>query len=320
MARTTKRGAGKQKPAPRSRVSAKASKKTKSKPKPKPRSKPRSTPRSTPARRATAKAARGQRVIERAAEAPPEVELGTIVVPSGELAIFDVGLLGYLPEDALAPTMVHALVPRDAPLRVVGERVGKGRFADCWAHVSIVLVPGGEPTHATKLGDAAVDFARILLADRAAIAAWQHDESLDGKADLLFWGRDAGPLARALRAPKANEGYGWTDLTVAEAETRWTEAERLKAENRWLLATDLRPHSHHFQMLEGARRAPTGASTLDLAGRGCCCSSRAGGTASIRCSPISMPTIARCASGSSSLPLTDLSVQVQVQVLRGKCR
>jgi hypothetical protein len=222
------------------------------------------------------------------------ISLGSITVPSGTLAIFDIGLMGYLPRETLDMMLICAEVPRDRPLAVVGTRVGKGRFADCWDHVAIELAerappaalpeardarPGAvapgtagsvrrEVLHTRKLGEAAVDFARLICMDRAAIDHWQHEDSLDQLADFVFWGRDEAALARALGARRlpGGDGYGWIDLPMAEAEAKADRAAQLKSENRWLLATDLRPHSHHFDALAAARASPGGAGVLDVGG------------------------------------------------------
>ena len=71
-----------------------------------------------------------------------------------------------------------------------------------------------------------------------------------------------GELARIMAAPSMSEGYGWTDLTVAEAEAKGDRAAKLKSEHHWLLATDFRPHSHHFQALAAARKSRSGAGTI----------------------------------------------------------
>jgi len=197
--------------------------------------------------------------------ATASIALGEITVPSGTLAIFDIGLVGYLPREALEPAIVKATVPRDRALPVIGTRVGTGRFGDCWDHVSIV-VGDGEPTHAKKLGEAGVDFARLICMDLAALDHWQHEDSLDGKADFVFWGRDEAVLARVMGAQKMKEGYGWTNLSVADAEIKADAAARKKAENKWLVAMDLRPHTHHFRALAAARASKLGAGMLELAG------------------------------------------------------
>lgn len=191
--------------------------------------------------------------------------LGEVVIPSGTLAIFDVGLVGYLPREALEPAIVKASVPRDRPLAVIGTRVDTGRFRDCWDHVSVVLGEG-ELARSKKLGEAGVDFARLLLIDHAALDHWQHEDSLDGKADFVFWGKDEQILAQITGAKRTPEGYGWTDLGVADAEAKWELADRKKAENSWKLAIELRPHTHHFHALAAARANPNGAGTLELAG------------------------------------------------------
>jgi hypothetical protein len=191
--------------------------------------------------------------------------LGEISIPSGKLAIFDIGLFGYLPREALEPAIVTCEVPRDRVLPVLGARVGKGRFADCWDHVAVSL-GSGEIAHSKKLGEAGVDFARLVCMDHAALDAWQHEDSLDGKADVVFWGRDEAVLARVLNAKRVEDGFGWVDLSVEEAEKKADLIAHKKAENKWLLASDLRPHSHHYYALAAARKSPERAGMLDVAG------------------------------------------------------
>jgi hypothetical protein len=193
------------------------------------------------------------------------IVLGEITTPSGTLAIFDVGLMGYLPREALEPSIIKAAVPADRALPVIGTRVGTGRFSDSWDHISVIL-GDGEITHAKKLGAAGVDFARLLLIDHGALDHWQHEDSLDGKADFVFWGKDDLILARVMGAPRLKDGYGWSNLTVADAEAKADLADRKKAENSWKLQTDLRPHTHYFHALEAARASTYGAGAMELAG------------------------------------------------------
>jgi hypothetical protein len=251
--------------APRSALVGKAKAKTKvkaAKPAPKkakaaPKAKAKAKAKAAPKVQAKAKRAKA------IATAARIETLGTITCPSGTLGIFDIGLFGYLPRPALEPQIIKAAVPADRELTVVGARVGRGRFADCWDHVAVQLADG--EVHASKkLGEAGVDFARLVCVDHASLDQWQHDDSLDGLADVMFWGRDEAALAKTMRAPRTREGYGWSNLTVADAEAKLLEAERIKAENNWLLATDFRPHSHHFHALAAARANANGAGEIDL--------------------------------------------------------
>ncbi|MBA3818789.1 MAG: hypothetical protein H0X17_07850 [Deltaproteobacteria bacterium] len=191
--------------------------------------------------------------------------LGEITTPSGSLAIFDIGLLGILPRDALEPAIVTCPVPTDRPLTVIGRAVGKGRLADRWDHVAVVL-GAGTVARSRKLGEAGVNFARLVCMDHAALDHWQHEDSLDGLADVVFSGRDEAVLARVLNAPRTAEGYGWMDLPVDDAEAKADQIARKQAENRWLITSELRPHSHHHHALVAARQSPHGAGVIEVGG------------------------------------------------------
>jgi hypothetical protein len=255
---------------------AKAKKKTSKKQAPKPKAakqkaaKPKAAKpkaKQKPSTRTTARARSSSRVPSREAR----VHIGECTAPSGKLALFDIGLVGFLPREALEPMLVVIDVPRDRELAVLGQRVGSGRFADCWDHVAVQLGDGdADVASSRKLGEAAVDFARLVCMDREVLGAWKHDDSLDGKADVVFWGRDAAALAKAMGAPTNPEGYGWTEIPIAAAEAHAERAARLKAEHHWLLAIDLRPHSHHFHALAAARASANGAGTIDVAGARVC--------------------------------------------------
>jgi hypothetical protein len=229
------------------------------------RSAPAKHARSAPAKRALAGAGASQPRGEVIPFPRRDEKLGEVTVPSGKLAIFDVGLFPFLPRDTLEPALVTCEVPAQGALPVIGRRVAAGRFSDSWDFVAVRLSPSPVASF-RKLGEAGVDFARLMIIDYAALDAWVHDDSLDGKADLMFWGRDAALAARRVSAPPTTEGYGWTNLTVAAATAKWDQLERVKAENHWLLASDLRPHSHHFHALAAARAAKRGAGTVEVGG------------------------------------------------------
>jgi len=196
--------------------------------------------------------------------------LGRVRAPSGQLAVYDVGLAGSIATEQLASWMVVIDgVPRDRELRVIGARLGRGRFAHCWDWVA-VEIGGNDVARSEQVGVAAVDFARLLLIDRGGVDAWQHQAALDGKADFVFWGRDAAALAAAIDAPAIDEGHGWLDLDVARCVELGTRAEELKAERGWKLATDFRPHSHHYLALAQVRATATESGTIDVGGAPAC--------------------------------------------------
>lgn len=190
----------------------------------------------------------------------PYERLGTVSFPSGRLAVIDVGLLGEAWTDWAL--VVDGIPPGEHT--VLGARVGSGRWSDCWREVWIQFA-GGVTAREEPLGSIVVDFARIGFVDVDAIPHWSANESLDGRADFVFWGRDAKALAAAVSAPELEDGtFGWCDRPVDEVIGLGTRAEQVKAEKGWLLATDFRPHTQHYLLLAQARAAATGSGTTTL--------------------------------------------------------
>lgn len=195
--------------------------------------------------------------------------LGSITCPSGSVAIFDIGLLGFLPREAMEPAIIRADVPSDRPLDIVGYRVGKGRYADCWDRV-VVKLTDGEVTHWVKLGEAGVDFARLICMDYRALDDWKHEDSLDGKADVVFTGRDEKFAAKSTGAKPTGEGYGWSNLSLEAADAKQLDIDKRKAAAKWAISIEFRPHSHHYYAVAEARKSKLGAGTIDVGGAQVC--------------------------------------------------
>ncbi|MBE1531494.1 hypothetical protein [Actinomadura algeriensis] len=96
--------------------------------------------------------------------------------------------------------------------------------------------------------------ARLGLIDADGLAAWRHDESIDGLADVAFRGRSnytaADHTGASLLPGEGGQVFGWRDLPVAEAVDRaialrdWRAADPDRR-----LMIDFRPHSHHWQVM-----------------------------------------------------------------------
>ncbi len=146
-------------------------------------------------------------------------------------------------------------LPRNDRLPVFGVRTRRG----AWSEVFLELRPGTRGPR-TRLGLLSNQWDRVLLADLDALDLWQQDTPLDGRADLVFWGPDARSTARAEQAPRHGSAWGWADLPWREARRRAGRLEQLARR----LEVDLRPHSHHWRVLEDARRSPMASATLSL--------------------------------------------------------
>jgi hypothetical protein len=163
---------------------------------------------------------------------------------------------GGLPTDRMLPV--------DATI-ADGEEMG-------WWHDVRLRVSDGEPATEQHLGTIGVDWARFAFADADALSSWHHEESIDGRADAVFWGRDAQAAASAFGAleihtPGESGCYGWLDRPFQEA------IEHALAVDEWKsagpdrrLMVDFRPHSHHWQAMRGVRATDHAAGEVDVAG------------------------------------------------------
>ncbi|MFC4017589.1 hypothetical protein ACFOW4_06485 [Micromonospora sp. GCM10011542] len=139
-----------------------------------------------------------------------------------------------------------------------------------WRQIRIGL---GEATvsGSRRLGSIHVDHARFVFADADALSSWIHDDSIDGLADVAFWGRDEELIAAEFGASRTDtpgdDHYGWLDLPIRQAYQRAVALrERRGAEPRAMFAFDFRPHSHHWQVMAGVRASEHEAATVTVGG------------------------------------------------------
>jgi hypothetical protein len=138
-----------------------------------------------------------------------------------------------------------------------------------WRHLRIST--GGGPTVQTvTLGSIDVDHARFAFADADALSYWVHDRPIDGLADIVFWGADEERVAAEVGAPRTSmsgdDVYGWRNLPVQAAHEKAMALRELRDTGEWLFTFDLRPHSHHWQVMAGVRASEEEAATIDVAG------------------------------------------------------
>ncbi|MFD7257928.1 hypothetical protein [Streptomyces sp. NPDC059874] len=168
-----------------------------------------------------------------------------------------------------APVVAVGGVPTDRHLPVLATRVDYGDgLGPLWSEMA-VRMRGTKAEKSVRLGDIGVDWARVLFGDADALNAWQHDEPVDGLADVAFWGAAAEEAAARFSAPELGEPgearvRGWTGLAVAEA---WEKARALqiwKEETGRRMMVDFRPHSHHWQIMRQVRASEVEAGTVDI--------------------------------------------------------
>ena len=115
------------------------------------------------------------------------------------------------------------------------------------------------------IGEVLVDCARLGFVDVEMLAEWEHDEAIDGRADFLLWGLDAAEIAEIQDIPSVGEEqFGWVNLPVEEVVERGLAIEALREAGGHRFATDFRPHSHHYRLMEEIRSSPTESGTFAL--------------------------------------------------------
>ncbi|MFC8825762.1 hypothetical protein ACFT9I_10435 [Streptomyces sp. NPDC057137] len=167
------------------------------------------------------------------------------------------------------PVVAVGGVPRDRHLPVLASRGDSGdgvgsRWSEMTVRMSDAPVESSVP-----LGDVGVDWARVLFGDADALNAWQHDEPVDGLADVAFWGAAADEAGATFAAPELGEPgedgvRGWTGLAVAEAMEKARAVQSWKEETGHRMMVDFRPHSHHWQVMRQVRASDVGAGTADI--------------------------------------------------------
>lgn len=213
-----------------------------------------------------------------------EEHLGSVGCPSGSLVVVDFGLMGgWSRKVATSVTKLLARgggassalddgnlialpgLPRE-PLEVVGVRIGSGRWANLWRHVELKL--GSTPVaKVEELGEVYVERARLMFADPSVLDAWQHEDTLDGLADIAFWGRDKELVAKASGATRLDDGeWGFADLPLDAAKAKYAELGELVARNDWFVRAEPREHDHHYLLLKAAKASPLAVGELELRG------------------------------------------------------
>lgn len=168
-----------------------------------------------------------------------------------------------------APVQVG--LPRDRPLAVYGERMPAGAYDDRWRRVWLECQSEAKVARTEFVGRAAVDEARLMFADVEALGQWQHEMSLDGLADYVFWGRDAAEVAGRTEANHlSDDHWGWVDLPIREAVQRAFAIEELREKHAFRFGGDFRPHSHHYMIMKQVRATSTESGTIELGGAKVC--------------------------------------------------
>lgn len=188
----------------------------------------------------------------------PEI-LGQVTCPTGALVVRSLDGRNAPGSDVLDG------LPPDRALTVLATSWSQGEQAGRWREVRLEVRPGTPVSRREKAGT--LEAVRLVLGDARTLDGWRPGASLDGRADLVCWGRDAPTMAAWTEAERLGSGeFGWTDLSVDEADERRESLERLAADHGFVMNVELRPHSHAFWLREELRASATSAASMEVEG------------------------------------------------------
>lgn len=168
------------------------------------------------------------------------------------------------------PAVAVSGLPRDRTMKVYGVRMNTSEHWDRWRWVWLEALSGLPTSESKEVGHVGVDYARLMFADVNALGQWEHESSLDGKADFVFWGQAEAKIAEIVQAPQQVEGYGWIDLPIEEIVEHGLKVEELIKDQGLKMATDFRPHSHHYQAMKQVRATDTESGVVEVGGAKMC--------------------------------------------------
>ncbi|MBX2801824.1 MAG: DUF2185 domain-containing protein [Myxococcales bacterium] len=157
-------------------------------------------------------------------------------------------------------------LPTDRELPVFADAHEGTEFAGRWQRVYVVA-RDAEIVRSEQAGWAMVDEARLMFCDLDRLGVWNDRETIDGKADLVFWDRDAASVAAEFAAPQLGEdNYGWRDRPVDEIVDLSHRIQAVRDAGEQKFALDFRPHTHHWIAMEQVRSGETESGVVDLDG------------------------------------------------------
>ena len=171
---------------------------------------------------------------------------------------------GEVPYFAMNAVAIAGLPP-GVRIPVVGTRQAGSQ--EQWHEVTLEVQQNAQVANRERIGTVMVDCARLMFGDVDAIGTmWSESNVPDGLADFAFWGLHAEGVARHFNAPPLGDGqFGWKNLPIQDAAARGEAIEKVKENDPSVrFATDFRPHTQSWQLLEQIRSVPSESGVLDL--------------------------------------------------------
>jgi hypothetical protein len=163
-------------------------------------------------------------------------------------------------------------LPKDQELTIYGERMIDKKWKHYWRWVVMDIQPDIKPETTKLIGHIPVDESNILISDVNILKKLSDHDTLDGLADLAFWGRDVQILAKKMDAYQLSDNtFGWVDLPINDAIEKGMQIHETREQGDFKFAYDFRPHNHKHFIYNQIRSLKTESGVIDLDGATACC-------------------------------------------------
>jgi len=168
--------------------------------------------------------------------------------------------------------VVLGKLPIGKELNIYGERMTERKWENYWRWVVLDIQPNIKPKTTKIIGHIPVDEANILISDVDSLKKLSDPDTLDGLADLAFWGRDEQILTEKLGADQLNDNtFGWVDLPINDAINKGIQLQEMREKGDIKFAYDFRPHSYKHLIYNQIRSSKTESGVISLDGATACC-------------------------------------------------
>ena len=162
-------------------------------------------------------------------------------------------------------------LPKERTLPIQATPMPDGEFRGRWRTVDIVIDETAAVARSEEIVGVMVDHGQLICSDLEAFGNFRMWESVDGKADFVFWGRDAAEVAKKFKAQTLSASeFGWKDLPLKEIDKHAGKVQDHIQDKKLKVGVDYRPHCNLEKLNSQIRETEFGAGQVTLGNARAC--------------------------------------------------
>jgi hypothetical protein len=161
-------------------------------------------------------------------------------------------------------------LPTDRTLKIEATPM-EGEFAGRWRSIDVVIDAESPVARSLPVQGVMVEHGQLICADLEAFGQFRMWETLDGRTDFVFWGKDAPAIAEKFQASRLDDNnFGWLNVPAADVYRfaqpvqDWIKSQKLYA------GVDYRPHCNLEKLNAQIRETEFESGQFELNGTRAC--------------------------------------------------